>query len=186
MKIYTKTGDNGTTSLFGGKRVAKNDIRMHACGTIDELNVHLGYALSLCEHTAGSACMVHEQFLPIQEELFVIGAHCATPANTASSPALPAFSPRSTERLERAIDEMDSKLPALQHFILPGGTMQAASLHIARAVCRRAERILMEFTNNEKNFTEIQKYLNRLSDFLFVLARFINDTHHVKEQEWEG
>lgn len=183
MKIYTKTGDRGTTGLFGGKRVSKNNPRLHAYGTIDELNAHLGFVLSLCHHEKNATCDIHIKLLAIQNELFVIGGQLAA-ANDKTNNKIPQLSPNAVGRLENGIDIMNKNLPELRNFILPGGVPQAAAIHIARTVARRAERMVIALPQHNATMKKIIKYLNRLSDFLFVLARFINHQHRADEKIW--
>ncbi len=161
MKIYTRTGDHGETSLFGGKRVAKNDPRIEAYGTVDELNSLLGLT-----RTVPLPADVDAQLAGIQSDLFDIGAHLASPGTGRFGDV----DERRITILENAIDTMESELPPLTTFILPGGTPGAAHLHVARTVCRRAERCVVALENEEATV----RYLNRLSDYLFVAARFTN------------
>jgi cob(I)alamin adenosyltransferase len=160
MKIYTKTGDAGETSLFGGARVAKNDARIEAYGTVDELNSFIGVA-----RAAWPSSPIDAELNRIQADLFDVGAHLASPGSDRFSGADPAR----VEALERAIDAMTNELPALTTFILPGGSPAGAQLHVARTVCRRAERLIVAL----KDETTV-RYLNRLSDYLFTAARFTN------------
>lgn len=174
MKIYTRTGDHGETSLFGGARVAKNDARIEAYGTIDELNSHLGVA-----RAAGIAN--DEQFHRIQMDLFDIGAHLASPGTS----RFPGVELARIEALERAIDVMESELAPLTSFILPGGSMGAAQLHVARTVCRRAERLVVALHDDSPATISTIAYLNRLSDFLFVAARYANLRAQVEDVPWK-
>ena len=172
MKIYTKTGDRGETSLFGGARVAKNDPRIEAYGTIDELNSFAGVA-----RASWPSSPIDAQLARIQSDLFDIGAHLASPGSTRFTGADPA---RIAE-LESAIDAMESELQPLRNFILPGGCAAAAHLHVARTVCRRAERLVVAL-HDEPSIV----YLNRLSDYLFVAARYANLKHGVDDVTWTG
>ena len=167
MKIYTRTGDQGETSLFGGKRVAKNDARIEAYGTVDELNSFLG-AIALDEIPA------------IQSDLFEIGAHLASPGTS----RFPGVDASRIEQLERSIDEMERELAPLTSFILPGGSPAAAQLHIARTVCRRAERRVVALDDDSSATQSTIAYLNRLSDWLFVAARFANHRAGVADVPW--
>src|SRR5881394_1854538 len=160
MKIYTRTGDRGETSLFGGARVAKNDARIEAYGTVDELNSFIGVA-----RAAWPSSPIDAQLDHIQADLFDVGAHLASPGNDRFA----GVNPARVEALEHAIDAMTNELPALTAFILPGGSPPAAQLHVARTVCRRAERLVVAL-NDETTI----RYLNRLSDYLFTAARFTN------------
>ena len=170
MKIYTKTGDAGETSLFGGARVPKDDSRIEAYGTIDELNSFLGVA-----RASWPASPIDQHFDRIQSDLFDIGAHLASPGTSRFA----GVDPEHVVELERAIDAMESELEPLRNFILPGGSAPAAHLHVARTVCRRAERLVVAL-HDESSIV----YLNRLSDFLFVAARFANRKHGVADVPW--
>lgn len=179
MKIYTRTGDNGTTGLIGGSRVSKNDARLDAYGTVDELNAALG----LAGVTADPA--LRQLLGPVQETLFVLGSHLAVPdENPAAGKSLPPLNPSATEQLERQIDAAESELPALTSFILPGGTETAARLHVARTVCRRAERGVVAFAAGQARHAPVAAYLNRLSDWLFVHARLANHRAGVADVPW--
>ncbi len=178
MKIYTRTGDEGETSLFSGGRVRKDHLRVEAYGTTDELNSVLGLARS--ETMPDEA----QQWLErIQNELFVIGADLATPMD--SSPGwLQRLSTGTIEPLENEIDRMTLELPPLKNFILPGGTRAAATIHLARTVCRRAERLAVSLAADEPVNPAIIIYLNRLSDWLFTLARWVNLRAGEAETRW--
>ncbi|AFR34771.1 cob(I)yrinic acid a,c-diamide adenosyltransferase [Riemerella anatipestifer] len=184
MKIYTKTGDSGATSLYGGTRVSKAHLRVEAYGTIDELNACLGVAKSYIQEAE-----VLEQLKTIQFDLFTLGSESATPvdklflANGKSRLPL-VIGQNEIETLERWIDAFDEQLEPLQFFILPGGGKASARLHVARTVCRRAERYLVALSEQEEVRAELIKYLNRLSDYLFVLARYISHLHHEPEEYW--
>lgn len=187
MKIYTRTGDEGTTSLFGGDRVVKSHPRIEAYGTVDELNAVLGLTLAHLAAPAGGVAneattRIAATLLALQDDLFVLGADLATPEHT--KPFVPRIEPHHIERLEAEIDGYDGELPALKHFILPGGTLGAASLHVARTVCRRAERLAVEAATRERFNERAIVYLNRLSDLLFVLARWANHAAGHAEVEW--
>ena len=178
MKIYTKTGDKGETSLFGGNRLLKSHIRIDTYGTIDELNAHIGMVRdqNISEN--------HKKDLVIiQELLFSIGSILATGNNVAKLP-VPMIENENIEFLEKAIDQMNETLPAMRNFILPGGHVSVSAVHIARCVCRRAERITIELAQIEKTDEIIIKFLNRLSDYLFVLARKIGSDLGVEETPW--
>ncbi|MFA3782969.1 cob(I)yrinic acid a,c-diamide adenosyltransferase [Melioribacteraceae bacterium 4301-Me] len=180
MKIYTKTGDSGLTSLFGGQRVWKSDPRIEAYGTIDELNTFLG--LALCELNERELIDVIKS---IQHELFIAGSDLATPLEKDSKVNVPRVTAEMSTRLEKLIDEYDSKVPPLNKFILPGGTKAAAVLHIARTICRRAERKVVESSFDFDIGENIKIYLNRLSDLLFVLARYVNKINDTPDIFWE-
>jgi cob(I)alamin adenosyltransferase len=177
MKIYTKKGDSGETSLFGGERVLKQHIRIDTYGTVDELNSVLGVALAhpCSDNTRG---WLNE----IQKQLFVLGADLATPPEKQAR--IERITEADTDYLEKAIDEMEESLPALKTFILPGGSLCGAQLHLARTICRRAERLAVECTRSEDITPEVLKYLNRLSDFLFTLARYENKVGGAEERPW--
>jgi cob(I)alamin adenosyltransferase len=178
-KIYTKTGDSGETSLFGGKRVQKDSLRVEAFGTIDELNSILGMIRSQ-ELPAGMG----EIITKIQSDLFVIGADLATLHEQGKKPVIPRLTSRRVEVLEKYIDTTEEHLTELQSFILPEGVRSASELHFARTVCRRAERLVVRLSRSEKITGAIIPYLNRLSDLLFVLARRVNNTADHREQAW--
>lgn len=167
MKIYTKTGDEGKTSLIGGTRVFKSDLRIEAYGTIDELNSYLGVVASQYEDEAANTFIKE-----IQDRLFTIGSELACDPEKKIKMALPDLHNADIEALEKQIDEMDSALPVMKHFILPGGSQVVSFIHVARCVCRRAERNCIELQQHSSVDPLIIKYLNRLSDYLFVLARF--------------
>lgn len=178
MKIYTKTGDRGETSLFGAGRVSKDALRIEAYGTVDELNSFLGVVRSLKPPSD-----IEVVLLRIQNDLFVLGADLATPhpAGNANNPRIEA---RHAEELEPVIDGLESKLRPLKAFILPGGSTLGAQLHLARTVCRRAERCVVKLAKAEDIGTFPITYLNRLSDLLFVLARYANQLDSEPETEW--
>ncbi len=180
MKIYTKTGDDGKTSLFGGKRVSKNDLRINAYGTVDEVNAVLG--ISLVEvHCAELKPVLTK----LQNDLFIIGSDLATPLeNENNSFQIPRIDENYSKHLEELIDDFDSKLPALKNFIIPGGLKGSALLHHARTVCRRAEREVVALSADEKINHHILIYLNRLSDLLFVMARYENYSNGTADIAW--
>ncbi len=182
MKIYTRTGDGGETSLFGGGRVSKDHPRVEAYGTVDELSSHLGVAIT---EALTDTCTSR---LPlIQRDLFAIGASLATPRRDDGrpSPEVPPLPAGRIAEMEAWMDQADAQLPPLKRFILPGGTRAAATLHVARAVCRRAERATVELAKNADVDEDIIRYLNRLSDLLFVLARAENQAAGEPDVEWE-
>jgi cob(I)alamin adenosyltransferase len=172
MPIYTKTGDDGDTGLFGGGRVPKNDIRVEAYGAVDELNWFVGLALASLDDDAG----VRRGLLLIQNDLFALGANLATPQDDDSRPRpqTPDVPVARVEAMEEWIDQATEQLPELRQFILPGGTESAAMLHVCRSVCRRAERAVVALGREEALDPGIVPYLNRLSDLLFVWARLEN------------
>lgn len=173
--IYTRSGDAGDTYLFGGKRVRKSDTRLHAYGSIDELNAVLGIARA----EESIIKPVSEHLERIQSLLFIVGADLATPSDAKSS--VPRITQEQTQEMETWIDMLDETLPPLKNFILPAGSHPAAVLHHARTITRRAERWMTELSENEKINEELLKFVNRLSDYLFVAARFVNKAHGEKE-----
>ena len=184
MKIYTGSGDRGRTSLFSGERVGKEDLRIEAYGDVDELNSILGaLTASLPPEAEGSG----DEIRHIQADLFHVGAWLATTPDAPSAEMLQQLEEASADFLERAIDRMQESLPELDAFILPGGHFASASAHVARTVCRRAERRVVALAERE-DFTPplpaILVYLNRLSDHLFVLARHINHVCGVEDLRW--
>ncbi|HLD21269.1 MAG TPA: cob(I)yrinic acid a,c-diamide adenosyltransferase [Patescibacteria group bacterium] len=184
MKIYTKTGDAGETSLLGGKRVSKNHLRIEACGTIDELNAQIGFALALLEPKEHASDII-TMLITVQHTLFTIGSHVAQPSQKKILPStLPSLQSDLTSQLEQAIDFLEEQLPQLREFILPGGSSAAAALHICRSICRRAERCVIQLKQTEKIPHGILSYLNRLSDYLFVAARTVNHRYQYKEYTW--
>ena len=182
MKIYTRTGDTGTTALFGGDRVGKNHPRIEAYGTVDETNAYLGLARSLLQDQPG-AVRLEPLLARLQDDLFILGADLATPSK--SRAVVPRIDEAHITRLEEAIDAFEADLPPLKHFILPGGTSVAGMLHVARTVCRRAERLTVAASAEEAISLEAAIYLNRLSDLLFVLARWVNRQAGIEEAAWK-
>jgi cob(I)alamin adenosyltransferase len=180
MKIYTKTGDDGSTGLIGGARVRKSDRRIDCFGTIDELNASLGLAGVVAQDELLASLR------QIQNELFVIGSHLALPDHDVpKNQWLPNLDDSIVTRLEMQIDASEQVLPALRNFILPGGVELASRLHLARTVCRRAERLVVNFSLDRPVPTVILTYLNRLSDWLFVHARLANHQAGVNDIPWE-
>jgi cob(I)alamin adenosyltransferase len=179
-KIYTRTGDQGTTSLVGGKRVSKTDPRLEAYGTIDELNSFIGLMLSVMDSKAES----EENIRWIQQKLFNIGGCLATDTASFQLPDSCMILPPDVERIEHMIDALTDGLPEQRSFILPGGTQAASYAHVARTVCRRAERLILALPDDAKAPSELLQYINRLSDYLFVLARRINFFAGVDEKIW--
>jgi cob(I)alamin adenosyltransferase len=178
MKIYTKTGDEGETSLLAGGRVRKNNIRVEAYGTVDELNSCLGLARSFDLPAQADAWLEI-----VQNDLFTLGADLATPQD-AKADWLVRVKVEQVTPLESWIDAMDADLPPLKNFILPGGTSGAGALHLARTICRRAERIAVQLGEEDTINTLVIMYLNRLSDFLFTLARWVNFQAGESETKW--
>jgi cob(I)alamin adenosyltransferase len=178
MKIYTKKGDKGNTSLFGGTRVSKSSARIEAYGTVDELNSVVGMAASHGLTPKGT-----EWIKKVQKDLFVLGADLATPPS--SKTRINRVDDNKIEFLEQSIDTMEQELNPLKSFILPGGSPQGATFHLARTVCRRAERATVACAETEEISDLTIKYLNRLSDFFFVLARFENKHAGEPEETWK-
>lgn len=178
MKIYTKTGDDGSTGLFDGRRVPKNDSHVKAYGSVDELNSVIGMAACIASDK------IQERLRYIQSKLHELCADLATPADSKQENLR--FSNEGISKLEDWIDEYDSELPPLKNFILAGGTELAGRLHFARTVSRRAERDVFEHSLNEKTTDSIIVFLNRLSDFFFVLARYANQKASVPDVVWKS
>ena len=180
MKIYTKFGDTGETALYGGTRIGKDAPRIEAIGTVDELNAYIGYAQVLIDDA--DLCDLMAQ---IQHHLFAVGADLATP-ETHTGAAESRISSDFTIEMETAIDKLSAELPPLKNFILPGGCVAGAILHIARVVCRRSERCVVRLTRETDVNPEIIRSLNRLSDLLFVLARTVNFRAQTPEPIWKS
>jgi cob(I)alamin adenosyltransferase len=179
MKIYTKTGDDGTTGLIGGSRVHKSDPRIDCYGTVDELNASLGLAVVLADPT------IRPDLLAVQNDLFIIGSHLAAPdGRIPSNSNWPSLDESLITRLEMQIDAAEAMLAPLRQFILPGGNETAARLHFSRTVCRRAERMLVEFSLDRPVPVIAMTYLNRLSDWLFVHARLSNHLAGIEDVPW--
>ena len=179
MKIYTRTGDKGKTALFGGTRVAKHDARIEAYGTVDELNSHLGVALTYDLPTD-----IRSQLTEISALLFSLGSDLATPLDPPPKYAIPRMQVEQSTWLEECIDTAEADLSPLKSFILPGGCPAAAQLHLARTVCRRAERRSTELAQDESINEAVIIFLNRLSDYLFVAARSANRHAGVDDVPW--
>ncbi|MEJ2367954.1 MAG: cob(I)yrinic acid a,c-diamide adenosyltransferase [Acidobacteriota bacterium] len=184
MKIYTKTGDKGETGLFGGPRVSKAGLRVEAYGTVDELNAFLGWAGSQLDPALGLVEVVRA----VQSDLLSLGADLATPPDASEKVRMRTtrIGPDRAAWLESRIDEWDGGLEPLKTFILPGGDPGAAAMQVCRAVCRRAERAVVRLSREEGANPDAVVYLNRLSDALFVLARWINARKGMKEPPWKG
>lgn len=185
MKIYTKTGDKGTTALFGGTRVPKDHLRIESYGTIDELNSYIGLIKdqNVDVHT-------EQSLIKIQHDLFTLGAMLATPPEKETLKSgkerlnILKINESSTSFLEKEIDAMNNELPQMTHFILPGGHQTVSFCHIARCICRRSERLAVTLDAQEALNPDILMYLNRLSDYLFVLARKLSKDLSAKEVKW--
>ncbi len=187
LKIYTKTGDKGETGLVGGKRVSKSSLRIETYGTVDELNAAIGVSRSFLrgeinDHSALSS--VFSILEEVQKWLFVIGGDLATLPDYKGKQSIPKITADEVKQIEQWIDEYDALLPKLQHFILPSGSKAGSFLHFSRTVCRRAERLVVRLSNEEKIEPQITIFLNRLSDFLFVLARYVNQELEETEVPW--
>jgi cob(I)alamin adenosyltransferase len=182
LKIYTKTGDLGKTSLIGGTKVPKSHIRIESYGTVDELNSYIGLVSDYL-NDAGTKLILKE----IQDRLFTIGSSLACDPDKEPLMKIPDLKESDINLLEREIDKMNDVLPQMKNFILPGGDVAVSTTHVARCVCRRAERICVNMLENEM-FVELLviKYLNRLSDYLFVLARYVAHLLNVAEIPWKA
>jgi cob(I)alamin adenosyltransferase len=182
MKIYTKTGDKGNTSLIGGTKVPKNDIRIETYGTVDELNSWIGLINDQLKDDS-----LQNELKEIQDRLFTIGSSLATDAEIELKMKLPDLTIDDIQFLEKRIDAMTDELPSMKSFILPGGHVTVSSIHIARCVCRRAERLTVNIQQHELFVDEkVIQYLNRLSDYLFTLARFVGQQLGAKEIPWKA
>lgn len=180
-KVYTCTGDQGATSLVGGQRVKKTDIRIEAYGSVDELNSNIGVLIAIPN--------LQPQFVDllrrVQNKLFNIGSYLATPNPDNALTVCNGLSYEDIERLERSIDEMDEELPPLNNFVLPGGTHRSAVAHVCRTMCRRCERRIVALADTTYVDPNVLKFVNRLSDFLFVFARFNNVANQFDEIFWD-
>jgi cob(I)alamin adenosyltransferase len=181
MRIYTKTGDAGETGLYGGGRVPKDALRVAAYGAVDELNAALGVARALAAGDADLDAVLAR----LQAECFTLGAELATPQPSGIARPVPRISGAHVAAAEQDIDRLETELPELRHFILPGGAKAGAALHFARTVCRRAERELVRLHHAEPVSAEALQYLNRVSDLLFVMARAANRRAGAAETPWE-
>ncbi len=181
MKIYTRTGDQGHTGLWGGKRVSKDAVRIQTYGTVDECNAVIGLACTLLTEQSGDV-RLGELLAQVQNELFVVGSDLASEL---SIETVPRVQKTSVEKVEHWIDDLEAELPALTQFILPGGHPVAAHLHLARTVCRRAERLAVRLQHQEEINEAVMLYLNRLSDFLFVAARYANHINDTPDVPWQ-
>jgi cob(I)alamin adenosyltransferase len=179
FKIYTKTGDDGTTGLVGGNRVKKSNLRLDAYGTVDELNSYIGLLRSMITDTS-----IQHLLLEVQNKLFVIGSKLASDIKGVQLTQSLDCSGTAIENLEKAIDQYEEDLPVLQNFILPGGSQLVSYCHIARTVCRRAERRVVQLAETTEIEKNIVQYLNRLSDYLFVLSRKVAKDQGVEETPW--
>jgi len=176
--VYTRTGDDGTTSLVYGQRIRKDNIRLEAYGTIDELSSALGIIATAPDAPAG----LRTQIIEIQNRLFDLGAYLATDAE--NNPSLPGITPRTIAGLEQEIDRMDAQIPPIRSFIIPGGSQLSAFAHLARTICRRAERAIVALSSETRILPIASEYVNRLSDYLFVAAKYINAKAGIPETLW--
>lgn len=181
MKLYTKTGDTGETGLFGGQRVSKSHDRVESYGTLDELNSTLGVVRLYTSELKKEDTLLEK----IQNDLFVLGADLATPHDSKLSFKVERIGSHHSELLEQNIDYYQDSCPPFQFFVLPGGVPSAAHLHVARTICRRAERLIVKMNDPIGEFKHIIVYLNRLSDLLFIMARYLNLKAGIKEEEWK-
>lgn len=180
-KIYTKTGDHGKTSLIGGTKVPKNHLRIETYGTVDELNSYIGLVNDLIEDTASKIILKE-----IQDRLFTVGSSLACDPDKVPLMKIPDLNEEDVVLLETEIDQMNELLPIMKHFILPGGHVAVSTTHIARCICRRTERLCVNMQEHELFIDPLViKYINRLSDYLFVLSRFIAHQLHVQEVAWK-
>ncbi|MEN8117507.1 MAG: cob(I)yrinic acid a,c-diamide adenosyltransferase [Bacteroidota bacterium] len=179
FKIYTKTGDDGTTGLVGGNRVKKYDLRLETYGTVDELNAAVGIIRSYKLPDE-----IQQLLIQVQNKLFNIGSRLASDEKGDALTANLEIQQEDIEILEKAIDNFEKAIPELKNFVLPGGEPSVAQCHMARTICRRAERRLVEFSEQSPVQPEILKYVNRLSDFLFVLARKLSNINGIEETAW--
>lgn len=180
MKIYTKTGDKGQTSLIGGTRVSKANTRIEAYGTVDELNSYIGLVRDQAVNSPR-----RDLLKEIQDRLFTIGSQLATDPAKTGKKILPDLLDSDVTLLEAEMDKMDTELPELRHFVLPGGHQAVSFCHLARTVCRRAERLVIALNDIEPVEDLVVKYLNRLSDYLFVLSRKMAQELNAEEVKWE-
>lgn len=179
MKIYTKKGDEGKTGLIGGKRISKGSLRIESYGTVDELNSWIGVV-----RDGEINFKFKEQLIEIQDRLFTVGSSLASdPEKSVSN--IPDLFETDVQKLEQWMDEMDSELQPMRSFILPGGFQLSSFCHVARCVCRRAERLCVELKQHEFVSDLVLKYLNRLSDYLFILARKINQENDIQDHPWK-
>ena len=180
-RVYTRTGDDGTTGLGGGQRVPKDSIRIETYGTVDELSSEIGAAIAQGLHPR-----LTEALARIQNELFNVGSDLCILEEDKEKMPVPVVQARHVEALERMMDELSQELSPLENFILPGGSPGAAQLHVARTVCRRAERLAVSLSREEAVGPFVVRYLNRLSDTLFVMARYENLTRGIPDVLWNS
>jgi cob(I)alamin adenosyltransferase len=181
MKIYTRRGDSGHTGIWGGARLPKDDLRIEAIGSVDECNAAVGAAIA-----EGIPDLAANLLAVVQNSLFVVGSDLMAPDHTGPGTAVPRIGADDVARLETEIDNVEATLPELRNFILPGGTRAAAHIHLARAVCRRAERQVTALNREAPVGGSLLAYLNRLSDLFFVIARYVNASNGVGDVVWSG
>ena len=179
--VYTRTGDGGQTSLVGGERVSKTDVRLEAYGTVDELSAQLGLLNTLIPADDAD----HSLILFVQNKLFAVGSYLATDPSFTSFRQASLLSEEAIERIEHRIDAIDAELPKINNFVLPGGSPAAAQAHVARTVCRRAERLILRVAADHEVDDKILRFVNRLSDYLFVLSRKCNISAFEPELFWD-
>lgn len=180
VKVYTRKGDTGQTSLWGGRRISKDEIRVEAIGAVDECNAAVGLAAAYPLPT-----VVADTLIAVQESLYTVNCELMAPERTGAAARLPRLAKDDVTHLETVIDDIDQRMPELKSFIHPGGTTAAAALHVARAACRRAERRVTTLRRAEPVSDETAAYLNRLADLLFVLARYVNHQAGVPDARWD-
>ncbi len=178
-RLYTGGGDDGTTSLVGGERARKDSVRLEAYGTVDEFSAFLGVLAAMADVPAG----VKQNLLEVQNRLFDIGGYLASAPDGSGLPPV-ATLPQSVTEIERWIDELDAATPKIREFVLPGGCESAAHAHVARTVCRRAERRIISLAAIEEVDANVRRYFNRMSDYLFILARYLNHLSGTAEITW--
>lgn len=188
MKIYTKAGDDGTTSLCDSSRLSKDDIRVEAYGTLDELNAHIGLLISLLQTSSlkegvQPAANLTDFLSEIQEELFVIGGELARAEIKTEEPV---STQKLITKIETIIDELSSQLPVQHHFVLPGGVIPASQSHVCRTICRRAERRIVALSHVATVSSKIFIFVNRLSDYFFILSRYLNNDSGISEKIWKN
>ena len=181
MKIYTRKGDSGQTSIWGGRRLSKDDSRVEAIGVVDETNAAIGSAAAL-----GLPAELEKILRAAQGRLFVVGSELMAPDSTGAGSSLPRLNENDVADLEAAIDALELELPELRNFILPGGCPAAAALHVARGVCRRAERHVATLSRTGNVIPTVPAYLNRLADLLFVAARYANNAAGIADVIWSA
>lgn len=184
MKLYTRTGDDGTTGLFSGARVSKDHPRIEAYGTVDEANASIGMAMAACRRDVAYEARVHEILLQVQSRLFDIGADLATPEGANNSDRIMRVTETHVNEVERWIDEVDGANEPLRTFVMPSGGELASRLHLARTICRRAERLMVSLSHVEPVGAGPMRYMNRLSDMLFAMARRANAVAGVGDTPW--